>query len=274
MSVFPWFGTADMLLTTTTTNRKYSENNITTLNLDFANICAEQLKFIFGSQFYNGNNVTFSHPSFIRPTLPVCIPSVPSSTNDDSNNQSSTSSPKISESLPSKTIVVHDEEEQGELLDDSGSTTDAYKCRECDKYFSTAHGLEVHARRTHIGLRPYSCDLCQKTFGHSISLKQHRLTHSQERCFQCKTCFKCFKRSSTLSTHLLIHSDTRPYSCTYCGKRFHQKSDMKKHTYIHTGKNLLNKIKNLSFRFDILSLSLLKPILKLNIFELFKKKIW
>ncbi|CAF1510039.1 unnamed protein product, partial [Didymodactylos carnosus] len=238
--MFPWFSTADMLLTTTT-NRKYTENNISTLNLDFANICAEQLKFILESQCYNGNNVTFLHSPFIKPSPPVRIspPPLSSDDDDDSNSELSTSSSKIkislsSEFLPPKTTVVNDKEEQTELLDDNSSTTNAYRCRECDKYFSTAHGLEVHARRTHTGLRPYSCDLCQKTFGHSISLQQHRLTHSQQRCFQCKTCFKCFKRSSTLSTHLLIHSDTRPYSCSYCGKRFHQKSDMKKHTYIHT----------------------------------------
>ncbi|XP_033643615.1 zinc finger protein Gfi-1-like [Asterias rubens] len=110
-----------------------------------------------------------------------------------------------------------------------------YTCQDCNKVFSTPHGLEVHVRRSHSGKRPYACDLCHKTFGHAVSLSQHRAVHSQERSFHCKQCGKTFKRSSTLSTHMLIHSDTRPYPCEYCGKRFHQKSDMKKHTYIHTG---------------------------------------
>eukprot|EP00094_Tigriopus_californicus_P007556 TCALIF_07275-PA protein Name:"Similar to Gfi1 Zinc finger protein Gfi-1 (Rattus norvegicus)" AED:0.16 eAED:0.19 QI:105/0.5/0.14/1/0.66/0.57/7/0/649 len=111
---------------------------------------------------------------------------------------------------------------------------DIYSCMKCDKIFSTPHGLEVHARRAHNGKRPYACELCNKTFGHEISLTQHRAVHNSEKTFSCKQCGKSFKRSSTLSTHLLIHSDTRPYPCQYCGKRFHQKSDMKKHTYIHT----------------------------------------
>ncbi|XP_036072095.1 growth factor independent 1A transcription repressor a isoform X1 [Oryzias melastigma] len=111
----------------------------------------------------------------------------------------------------------------------------SYKCVKCCKVFSTPHGLEVHVRRSHSGTRPFECGICGKTFGHAVSLDQHRAVHSQERSFSCKICGKSFKRSSTLSTHLLIHSDTRPYPCQYCGKRFHQKSDMKKHTFIHTG---------------------------------------
>lgn len=111
-----------------------------------------------------------------------------------------------------------------------------FECVKCMKHFSTPHGLEVHVRRSHSGRRPYACDVCNKTFGHAVSLAQHRAVHTQEKSFQCPQCGKSFKRSSTLSTHLLIHSDTRPYPCPYCGKRFHQKSDMKKHTYIHTGK--------------------------------------
>ncbi|XP_010891893.1 growth factor independent 1A transcription repressor a [Esox lucius] len=111
----------------------------------------------------------------------------------------------------------------------------SYKCVKCCKVFSTSHGLEVHVRRSHSGTRPFACGLCGKTFGHAVSLEQHKAVHSQERSFNCKICGKSFKRSSTLSTHLLIHSDTRPYPCQYCGKRFHQKSDMKKHTFIHTG---------------------------------------
>ncbi|XP_026229394.1 growth factor independent 1A transcription repressor a [Anabas testudineus] len=116
-------------------------------------------------------------------------------------------------------------------LESNGS----YKCIKCCKVFSTPHGLEVHVRRSHSGTRPFECGICGKTFGHAVSLDQHRAVHSQERSFSCKICGKSFKRSSTLSTHLLIHSDTRPYPCQYCGKRFHQKSDMKKHTFIHTG---------------------------------------
>lgn len=51
---------------------------------------------------------------------------------------------------------------------------DVYSCIKCEKMFSTPHGLEVHARRSHNGKRPFACELCNKTFGHEISLTQHR----------------------------------------------------------------------------------------------------
>lgn len=52
--------------------------------------------------------------------------------------------------------------------------SDLYSCLKCEKMFSTAHGLEVHARRTHHGKKPFACELCNKTFGHEVSLSQHR----------------------------------------------------------------------------------------------------
>jgi growth factor independent 1 len=55
-----------------------------------------------------------------------------------------------------------------------GPLGDVYSCIKCEKMFSTPHGLEVHARRSHNGKRPYACELCNKTFGHEISLSQHR----------------------------------------------------------------------------------------------------
>ena len=50
----------------------------------------------------------------------------------------------------------------------------SYSCHKCDKVFYTPHGLEVHVRRSHNGSRPFACELCNKTFGHEISLNQHR----------------------------------------------------------------------------------------------------
>ncbi|XP_048670413.1 zinc finger protein Gfi-1 isoform X2 [Marmota marmota marmota] len=55
----------------------------------------------------------------------------------------------------------------------------SYKCIKCSKVFSTPHGLEVHVRRSHSGTRPFACEMCGKTFGHAVSLEQHKAVHSQ-----------------------------------------------------------------------------------------------
>lgn len=67
-----------------------------------------------------------------------------------------------------------------------------YSCPSCHKVFSTAHGLEVHVRRSHTGSRHFTCDICDKTFGHAVSLDQHRSMHAQDRTFSCKQCGTIF----------------------------------------------------------------------------------
>lgn len=57
-------------------------------------------------------------------------------------------------------------------------------CALFTQVFSTPHGLEVHVRRSHSGTRPFACDMCGKTFGHAVSLEQHKAVHSQVRVGQ------------------------------------------------------------------------------------------
>ncbi|XP_043576548.1 zinc finger protein Gfi-1b-like isoform X2 [Chiloscyllium plagiosum] len=70
------------------------------------------------------------------------------------------------------------------------SASSSYNCIKCNKVFSTAHGLEVHVRRSHSGIRPYACELCGKTFGHGVSLEQHMNIHSQVPGTDCVTTSK------------------------------------------------------------------------------------
>lgn len=36
-----------------------------------------------------------------------------------------------------------------------------FYCGQCNKPFNTAHGLEVHVRRSHAGSRPFACEVSQ-----------------------------------------------------------------------------------------------------------------
>ena len=80
--------------------------------------------------------------------------------------------------------MMNVDEEEGDGDDDDGGIIivmmmvaqpgEVYSCAQCEKMFTTPHGLEVHTRRSHNGARPFACELCNKTFGHEISLSQHR----------------------------------------------------------------------------------------------------
>lgn len=194
----------------------YEEEAVRYTNLLYPHLLAQALR---PDARYILNNFLLSQTYFLAANYPYRL---------GLYNQIQRLQEQTTPSLPSNDLY----KVQDGVLDLSMGT---YTCGNCDKIFTTSHGLEVHVRRAHSGTRPFTCDICNKTFGHAVSLDQHRIVHSQERTFSCKQCGKRFKRSSTLATHLLIHSDTRPFPCMYCGKRFHQKSDMKKHTYIHTG---------------------------------------
>lgn len=99
-----------------------------------------------------------------------------------------------------------------------GPIGDVYSCIKCEKMFSTPHGLEVHARRSHNGKRPYACELCNKTFGHEISLSQHRygnhsmgLTVIENSSLHCLEPFTMSRRCSSVSSVARPSSDPAPY---------------------------------------------------------------
>ena len=54
--------------------------------------------------------------------------------------------------------------------------------------------------------KPYSCDICHRTFTTSGNLKEHRRTHTGERPFECPFCEKTFVQASTRSRHVKNHS--------------------------------------------------------------------
>ncbi|XP_064817183.1 zinc finger protein 530-like [Oncorhynchus masou masou] len=89
-----------------------------------------------------------------------------------------------------------------------------FPCPDCGQFFSKTT-LEFRSL-VHTQYRPYSCEVCHKTFSRKAP---GRPIHDAERPFACPQCGRTFTLKSNLTQHMRFHSDARPYVCSQCGRR-------------------------------------------------------
>ena len=112
-----------------------------------------------------------------------------------------------------------------------------YKCEfpGCIKQYSILSRYQVHLR-THLGKKPFLCQICDKSFNEKGNLKTHLRFHSELRPFQCPHCNKSYKTNGHLKDHIEIqHKMIKKYLCQTCNKKFGRISTLKAHIRTHTG---------------------------------------
>lgn len=121
-------------------------------------------------------------------------------------------------------------------------------CRICEgqKCF-TAQATLMYHYRSHAGIKPFVCGICQTTFTRQHSLNYHMLIHNNKSRFTCGDCGRQFRHPSHFKEHLRRHTGETPFECTDCGVRFKTRNTYKRHLKTRHGKLLtVNGIVTLS----------------------------
>ncbi|KAM9839094.1 uncharacterized protein ACBR49_017759 [Aulostomus maculatus] len=124
-------------------------------------------------------------------------------------------------------------------------------CSICGKSFQN---MEMHMR-SHMGIKPYHCSVCNKCFPRAGALRRHKKIHMGERPYTCQQCGKAFIESSALRTHSRSHEDdtlvpdslrlnskmenspaarVASHCCKVCGESFQSKGTLRKHAENHS----------------------------------------
>lgn len=136
------------------------------------------------------------------------------------------------------------EEEEEEEVDVTGD--DLYNCLVCSMRFTSKNVLLEHQNKEHPNEKPFTCDLCGKTFARRRYLREHERRHRQkvqsetqsaERNFRCSQCQTKFTTAQDLSLHMRKHAEKEvgEYRCDMCYKSFSQWSLLKQHQESHVG---------------------------------------
>ncbi|XP_068096699.1 zinc finger and BTB domain-containing protein 40 [Hyperolius riggenbachi] len=116
-----------------------------------------------------------------------------------------------------------------------------HPCPSCEKIFSAPSLLERHIV-THVGGKPYNCDICDKAYQQLSGLWYHNRTHhpdlfaaqnhrsSKFSAAQCSSCEQVFSSTSTLQKHTkLEHPDGKLHECDTCKQSFPSSAALQVH---------------------------------------------
>ncbi|XP_022062098.2 zinc finger and BTB domain-containing protein 40 isoform X1 [Acanthochromis polyacanthus] len=116
-----------------------------------------------------------------------------------------------------------------------------HKCPTCNKVFTSTALLDKH-KATHTGSKPFSCELCNKSYQQLSGLWYHNRTnhpdvfasHTRQlkTLVQCDVCFKFFPSAASVAKHQAAEhqgSEATAVRCVYCKAVLGGDEEMQEH---------------------------------------------
>ncbi|XP_066940630.1 zinc finger protein 677-like [Macrobrachium rosenbergii] len=106
-----------------------------------------------------------------------------------------------------------------------------YVCHvaECGEKFFNSHGLDTHLK-LHLGVKPFTCNLCGKVCQTESKLKAHQASHANDGVKPvCDICERSFSSRSSLNKHKKMLHKPKPHICPECQSGFEERRYMAIH---------------------------------------------
>ena len=113
-----------------------------------------------------------------------------------------------------------------------------HMCDICGYGTNSLTTAEVHAN-SHAGIKPFSCDFCDRIFSLKTGLESHiKSQHTEDTTERliCQICGKKFKYTTSLNVHIKRTHDTSynpSFSCDQCSYQTHTRQRMESHMRFH-----------------------------------------
>ena len=105
-----------------------------------------------------------------------------------------------------------------------------FQCDICSLKFSFSKDLKYHENKIHLqqNIESIKCDFCDKSFKTSEIMKKHKVQeHVSKKTFLCDQCDNNYKSLSSLKEHVIsFHRKEKPHKCETCNECFSRRSSL------------------------------------------------